>query len=174
MIANVVKAMYEEGYTVRQCSLIAGCSYDYVLKIIKGERGGRITASVENMTDTQLERKKILDILLSLRGSQFVDKDSKYAYFALLGYLGFKDYHIVALFPFDNIRFIRQATHYSNKAWQKFDSTVIGMPQEQYEKLWMTETRASKTAKEIEERDPNAAVRRLAKKERLKNFKQGG
>ena len=35
MIANIVKAMYQEGYTLRQCSLIAGCSYDYVLKIVK-------------------------------------------------------------------------------------------------------------------------------------------
>jgi hypothetical protein len=48
------------------------------------------------------------------------------------------------------------------------------MPQEQYNKLWTTETRTSKTVKEIAERDPNAASRREAKKARLQNFKQGG
>ena len=171
MIANIVKAMYQEGYTLRQCSLIAGCSYDYVLKIVKGERGSRIAASVEDMTDTQMERKKILDILLSLRGSQYVDKNDKYAYFALLGYLGFKDYHIVALFPYDNLRFIRQATHYSDKAWKDFDSTVIGMPKEQYMKLWEPEGRKSKAPQVEKERDPNADARREAKKARLANLR---
>jgi hypothetical protein len=172
MIANIVKAMWDEYYTVRQCSLIAGCSYDYALKLVKGERGHRVVASVEDMTDTQLERKKILDILLSLRGYMFVDKTQKYAYIALLGYLGFTDTQIAMLYPHDRIHFIRQATHYSDKAWQDFDSTAIGMPREEYAKLWQLEGKNSMRKIDLENKDPHSDERRAKKMRALSKFQK--
>ena len=116
MLGSIVKAMYAEGYTARQCSIIAGCSYDYVFKIVKGLRGGRITASLDEISDTQLERKRILDLILSLRGYDLVPPKERYNYLALLAYLGFKDYHLVALFPDAQLSFLRQAAHYNDKA----------------------------------------------------------
>lgn len=116
MLGNVVKAMYAEGYTARQCSLIAGCSYDYVFKIIRGERGGRIAASIDGITTSQLKRKHTLDLILSLRGYDLVPSDQLYNYLALLAYLGYKDFHLVALYPNAQLSFLRQAAHYNDKA----------------------------------------------------------
>lgn len=154
MRAAAIKYLYwEELYNVRQTSIITGASEDYVRKVIKGERAKGCEPSYEDIGDAMLERKEVIDKVMSLRGAYFVDGTQKYNYISLLAYLGYNDEELRAIFPLDNNTFMSVAAHRSGQAWREFDSTLIGISDEDYRKTFIDEPIMSESAKAVIEED---------------------
>jgi hypothetical protein len=154
MRAAAIKYLYwDELYNVRQTAIITGASEDYVRKVIKGERAKGCAASFEDINDSMLARKQVIDKVMSLKGAFFVDGTQKYNYISLLAYLGYNDEELRAIFPLDNNTFMSVAAHRSGQAWREFDSTLIGITEEDYRKTFIDEPEISAAAKAVIEED---------------------
>ena len=122
-----------KGYSRRYCALITGVSETYVRKVL-----GEVEDFDVETHQPSLEcvlRRRVLDHIIEGAGYAYIPKNEKYAYVSLLGYLGFDYKKLRELFPEDQPQFLYMALHRSNKAWRDFDSTVIGIDQEDYDKL---------------------------------------
>lgn len=148
----IIKYLYwEENYTVRQTSIIVGCSEDYVRKIVREDRGKDIAANYEGITESMVERKQVIDKVMSLRGTYFITGTQKYNYISLLAYMGYDPEEIRTIFPTDKTSFLGVAALRSGKAWQGFDSSIIGIEPEQFAATFLYNKEELKTAEKVEE-----------------------
>lgn len=140
MRAAAIKYLYwGELYNVRQTAIITGASEDYVRKVIKEERARGCAASYEDVTEDMLRRKETIDRVMGLRGAYFIEGTQKYNYVSLLAYLGYSYDELRAIFPLDNSTFMSVAARRSAQAWRQFDSTMIGIPTEDYSFTFLEE-----------------------------------
>ena len=148
----IVKYLYwVECYTIRQVAIIAGCSEDYVRKIVRGDRGKEIAANYEGMTENMVERKQVIDRVMSLRGAYIVDAAQKYNYISLLAYMGFGVDEIRTIYPTDKNSFIGVAALRSGQAWRNFDSNEIGIDEEMFRNTFIEPKEEQVAEKEKEQ-----------------------
>lgn len=100
MVANIIRWLrYEEYYSPRAIALIVGCSYDTVLKTLRGEVYPKVLPSFEGLTDEMLERKYTVDKLYNLELVYEIQDMEQLGYYAtLLRYLGYSKEHLRILF----------------------------------------------------------------------------
>ena len=138
MRASAIKYLFwEELYSVRQTAIITGTSEDYVRKVVKGERAKGCAVSIEEITENMIRRKEVIDKAVSLNGAYFIDGTQKYNYISLLSYLGYTNDELKVIFPLDNSTFMSVAANRSGQAWRQFDSTLIGISEEDYHFTFM-------------------------------------
>ena len=132
MKASIVKYFFSAGYTMRQTAIISEVSEDYVRKIMSGKRAQSIEANDASVTEGMRRRARTIDYVMSLKGADFVEGSQRYNYISLLSYMGFALDELRIIFPLDRASFLGVAALRSGEAWKNFDSTLIGLPQEEY------------------------------------------
>ena len=121
------------GYSTRHCALIAGVSDSYAARVLNNVE----EVSLENYIPPLqcIKNRQTLDSIIASAGYAFIPNFQKYSYVSLLAYLGFNYADIKKWYPQDKTAFLYMAVYRSGKAWKDFDSSYIGVEQQQYNNL---------------------------------------
>lgn len=172
MKAEIVKYFFNAGYSIRQTAIISEVSEDYVRKILGGKRAQSIEASDAQVTEGMRRRARVIDYVMSLKGADFVDGTQKYNYISLLSYMGFTVGELRLIYPTDRHAFIGVAALRSGEAWKSLDSTILGIPQEDYDFTFVNKvaTYEDMLEKQLEKHDEGMDVsRELRRQKKLAN-----
>ena len=113
-----------------------GCSYDTVVKTVKGEVHAKVLPSYENMTDEMLDRKHIVDRIVSLEEIFEVQDVEQLGYYAtLLRFMGYTKEHLRILFPNMSAGWIH-SRYFAGNEWINFDYKLLGIAQEQWDMVF--------------------------------------
>lgn len=137
MVANIIRWLrYEEYYSPRAIALIVGCSYDTVLKTLRGEVYPKVLPSFEGLTDEMLERKYTVDKLYNLELVYEIQDIEQLGYYAtLLRYLGYSKEHLRILFQNMSSGWVH-SRYFAKDEWKKFNYALLGIEQEQWKDVF--------------------------------------
>lgn len=137
MSASIIKYLkFEEYYTTTQIAKIVGVAESHVSRILNGRSNLKAKPSFEDMTEEMLERKHIIDKIIGLKHLYLISDYEQLGYYAsLLRYLGFTKEELRLTFPNMGAAWVGLRFR-SGEEWKKFDSTLIGISAEDYQKIW--------------------------------------
>ena len=126
---NAAKWLFYHGYSVKATAVILKQTVDAVGSAVNGKG----VLSINNLTEEELQRRRIVDIYLDCGGivtPNFNDNDR--IYIQMMRWLGVPREYIQKLYYYIEPHRLKKVIWHRNIPWKNFDESLLGLERDEY------------------------------------------